>query len=148
MRQKLCLLDDLGFDLVTRLLTANPQNRKACRYLLSHPWFDDVKSELKRFEPWYRGFEQDILRMVEIDRMPPARPLEEVSTSDSAAADMRNKRKGCSIEPMHDSIDLFSRWKFAIGGHGFLFVKILDLLLGSLLRSRLDRQPALYCCTT
>ncbi|EZG44160.1 protein kinase domain protein [Gregarina niphandrodes] len=94
LRQKLCLLDDLGYDLVTRLLTINPQKRTACRYLLSHPWFEDVKTDLKRFEPWYKAFQHDIIRMLEIDRLPPARPLEEVTTTDGPDAAAARRKRG------------------------------------------------------
>eukprot|EP01054_Gregarina_sp_Poly1_P010437 Gregarina_sp_Poly_1__10436@NODE_754_length_6432_cov_237_128358_g558_i0_p2_GENE_NODE_754_length_6432_cov_237_128358_g558_i0NODE_754_length_6432_cov_237_128358_g558_i0_p2_ORF_typecomplete_len498_score60_08Pkinase/PF00069_25/2_3e49Pkinase_Tyr/PF07714_17/2_9e33Kinaselike/PF14531_6/1_5e08Kdo/PF06293_14/3_8e08Pkinase_fungal/PF17667_1/2_8e05RIO1/PF01163_22/0_00029APH/PF01636_23/0_0015FTA2/PF13095_6/2_3FTA2/PF13095_6/1_3Haspin_kinase/PF12330_8/0_058WaaY/PF06176_11/1_9e03WaaY/PF06176_11/0_011_NODE_754_le len=76
LRKKVKLVDDLGYDLICQLLTLSPRDRKATRFLLNHPWFNDVRSIInQRYVPWYRGYEQEFMRLLEIDRMPDAQPL-------------------------------------------------------------------------
>eukprot|EP01055_Gregarina_sp_Pseudo9_P003853 Gregarina_sp_Pseudo_9__3852@NODE_3_length_7435_cov_15_869389_g2_i0_p2_GENE_NODE_3_length_7435_cov_15_869389_g2_i0NODE_3_length_7435_cov_15_869389_g2_i0_p2_ORF_typecomplete_len496_score0_58Pkinase/PF00069_25/2_2e49Pkinase_Tyr/PF07714_17/2_1e33Kinaselike/PF14531_6/1_5e08Kdo/PF06293_14/3_6e08Pkinase_fungal/PF17667_1/2_6e05RIO1/PF01163_22/0_00029APH/PF01636_23/0_0017Haspin_kinase/PF12330_8/0_0043FTA2/PF13095_6/3_8FTA2/PF13095_6/1_1WaaY/PF06176_11/1_8e03WaaY/PF06176_11/0_012_NODE_3_length_7435_cov_15 len=76
LRKKVKLIDDLGYDLICQLLTLSPRDRKASRFLLNHPWFADVRSIInQRYVPWYHGYEQEFIRLLEIDRMPDAQPL-------------------------------------------------------------------------
>eukprot|EP01056_Protomagalhaensia_sp_Gyna25_P006075 Protomagalhaensia_sp_Gyna_25__6074@NODE_970_length_2341_cov_317_242398_g745_i1_p1_GENE_NODE_970_length_2341_cov_317_242398_g745_i1NODE_970_length_2341_cov_317_242398_g745_i1_p1_ORF_typecomplete_len491_score57_10Pkinase/PF00069_25/2_7e48Pkinase_Tyr/PF07714_17/7_1e32Kinaselike/PF14531_6/2_3e08Kdo/PF06293_14/9_9e08Pkinase_fungal/PF17667_1/3_8e05RIO1/PF01163_22/0_00085APH/PF01636_23/0_0019Haspin_kinase/PF12330_8/0_05FTA2/PF13095_6/0_35WaaY/PF06176_11/1e04WaaY/PF06176_11/0_016_NODE_970_length_2341_co len=76
LRKKVKLVDDLGYDLICQLLTLSPRDRKATRFLLNHPWFNDVRSIInQRYIPWYRGYEHEFMRLLEIDRMPDAQPL-------------------------------------------------------------------------
>nr|XP_027200414.1 G2-specific protein kinase nimA-like [Dermatophagoides pteronyssinus] len=42
LRKKLQLLDDDGFNLISNLLVISPCKRSSSRYLLTHPWFNDV----------------------------------------------------------------------------------------------------------
>lgn len=47
------LLDPSGIDLLSKLLSLSPGKRCAARYLLSHQWFDDIKSQVAgEFEYW------------------------------------------------------------------------------------------------
>lgn len=86
LRQKVQLVDDNGFDLIKQLLAISPTRRKASRFLLNHPWFQDVRETINaRYVPWYRGYEPEILRVLEIGRMPPAQPLPLVNKADTQA---------------------------------------------------------------
>eukprot|EP01069_Polyplicarium_translucidae_P008039 Polyplicarium_translucidae@DN3179_c0_g1_i1.p1 len=70
------LLDTVGLDLLLSLLAISPSNRKASRFLLNHPWFDDVKPQIReKLTPWYHGMEEAYMRLREIDALPPAQPL-------------------------------------------------------------------------
>lgn len=86
LRSRVPLLDDHGFDLIESLLCLSPSERRAARFLLEHPWFDDVKPQLSRFVPWYRGFEEDYKRMMAVDRLPLPRTIREVGASSTQAA--------------------------------------------------------------
>lgn len=75
LRQRVPLIDDVGFDLLTQLLCASPFDRQAAKFLLQHSWFNDIREECKRFVPWYRGFEEGYKRMIAVNRLPRAQPL-------------------------------------------------------------------------
>lgn len=78
-RQRIPLIDSLGFDVLQQLLRVSPSERRAARFLLDHPWFDDVKPQLQRFVPWYRGFEKDYTRMMAVDRLPLPRTIRDIT---------------------------------------------------------------------
>lgn len=65
LREALPLLDDLGYDLVSKLLTLEPCERYSCRQLLDHGWFSDVATEglLNRYTPWDAAIKNQLARM-------------------------------------------------------------------------------------
>lgn len=78
-RQRIPLIDPLGFDVLQQLLRVSPSERRAARFLLDHPWFDDVRPMLQRFVPWYRGFEKEYTRMMAVDRLPLPRTIRDIA---------------------------------------------------------------------
>lgn len=82
LRQKLSLLDNVGYSLVTKLLAISPQDRVASRYLLSHKWFNDIMPKVSQFVPWYRGIEEEFLRLLQVEKLPDAKPLSDVIEND------------------------------------------------------------------
>eukprot|EP00914_Ancora_sagittata_P032269 GHVO01065363.1.p1 GENE.GHVO01065363.1~~GHVO01065363.1.p1 ORF type:complete len:470 (-),score=71.53 GHVO01065363.1:229-1638(-) len=81
VRKRIPLLDPVGVDLLLNLLAVSPSERKAARFLLNHPWFDDVKVQIKhKLIPWYSGMEESYYRLKAIDALPPAQPLKQLET--------------------------------------------------------------------
>lgn len=80
MRRRIPLIDESGLDLVSQLLKISPCERVVAKHLLNHPWFDDVRGEIKRrFQSWCVGFEKSYEIMVAVDRLPPAQKLSGIS---------------------------------------------------------------------
>eukprot|EP00918_Siedleckia_nematoides_P051321 GHVU01112341.1.p1 GENE.GHVU01112341.1~~GHVU01112341.1.p1 ORF type:complete len:430 (+),score=78.13 GHVU01112341.1:171-1460(+) len=52
LKEQVPLLDDVGLDLLSKLLTLNPGKRVAARYLLDHPWFEDVAGAVSALQFW------------------------------------------------------------------------------------------------
>ncbi|XP_053990232.1 cyclin-dependent kinase 1-like [Hylaeus volcanicus] len=79
LKERIPLLDPLGFEVLEQLLRISPSERRAARFLLDHPWFNDVRSELQQFVPWYHGFEKDYTRMMAVDRLPLPRTIKDIT---------------------------------------------------------------------
>ena len=79
LRQRIPLLDPMGFDVLEQLLRVSPSERRAARFILDHPWFDEVRPQLQQFVPWYHGFEKDYTRMMAVDRLPLPRTIKDIT---------------------------------------------------------------------
>lgn len=95
LRDRVVLLDPVGYDLLEQLLIVSPSERRAARFLLNHPWFDDVRSQLTQFVPWYRGLEHQYARMAAINRLPLPKTIR--------ALTVEKQRQKCLTAPPDES---------------------------------------------
>lgn len=90
------LLDKEGMDLVSRLLQISPCERYVAKHLLDHPWFSDIRDQIKnRIRSWCTGLERGYEVLVTVDRFPPAQVLNQVNKENEKNKDVA--RDGMSL---------------------------------------------------
>lgn len=112
LRDRVPLLDCTGFNLLQQLLKISPSERQAARFLLDHPWFDDVRSRLTQFVPWYRGLEHQYSRMAAVDRLPLPRTMRALAAEKEErlkAAGTTSAQEPCCTLPPDSMTSLFSK---------------------------------------